>query len=289
MYTVTHLPSTNAVTNVRSQREAKALIIALAGVEGLDQTSPPSSALSAAWAIVSSPPVPPRPRKPRKVSPKAVPRYPLAPQYRPGFTPTARQRLLDTKLATALALGLEGRGSGYQEQASAAIAAHWREEIMVRVVPGLLLESDVPSSSALPGTATKSSPGPREFKRSYNALLEIGDRLRAGSLKFKALWMEGEAFGWDEERVARWEKLDARYIALVWEGWQTWGLAAVCFDRLPQEFQARVVAKLGHIGSHEHGWHDLGIKTFLRHPEIREIAGIRRRWREREARGEFDV
>jgi hypothetical protein len=88
--------------------------------------------------------------------------------------------------------------------------------------------------------------------------------------------------------VARWRKLDARWVALVHEGWQTWGLAAVCFHQLPREFQAKVRAKLGYIGSYERGWHELGIKTFLRHPEIHEVAPVRRDWTWREGQGEFD-
>jgi hypothetical protein len=50
-----------------------------------------------------------------------------------------------------------------------------------------------------------------------------------------------------------------------------WSGAAFCFDCAPEEFKRNVVAKLGFIGSREKGWHELGIKTFLRWPEIAEV------------------
>jgi len=214
------------------------------------------------------------------------------PRYRPGFTPSREVRLLDSKLQTALERALGGQGEGYLEQTRAAIAVHWREEIMVRVVPGLLLERDVPSTGQSPSPSSTSSasspPSPQQFKKHYNSLLEIGDRLRLGALKFLSLHAEGEEEGWTPERVERWRKLDKRWVELVHEGWQTWGLAAVCFHQLPREFQRKVKAKLGYIGSYERGWHELGIKTFLRHPEIQVVAPVRRDWAWREGQGEFD-
>jgi hypothetical protein len=70
-------------------------------------------------------------------------------------------------------------------------------------------------------------------------------------------------------------------VSLVQEGWMIWSGAAFCFDCAPEEFKRNVVAKLGFIGSREKGWHELGIKTFLRHPEVAEVQPLRRELREK--------
>jgi hypothetical protein len=78
-----------------------------------------------------------------------------------------------------------------------------------------------------------------------------------------------------------WEVIDERFRSLVCEGWMIWSGAAFCFDCAPEEFKRNVVAKLGFIGSREKGWHELGIKTFLRHPEVAEVQPLRRELREK--------
>jgi hypothetical protein len=157
----------------------------------------------------------------------------------------------------------------------------------------VLLETDIPphlansgppspSPSGLSATLRDGTPAtPGEFRRRYQALLELGDRLRAGSRKFLILYREGEAEGWTVERLDRWEAIDGKFVALVQEGWIVWSGAAFCFDCAPEAFKRNVVAKLGFIGSREQGWHELGIKTFLRHPEVAEVQPLRRELREK--------
>jgi hypothetical protein len=136
-----------------------------------------------------------------------------------------------------------------------------------------------PSSTATLRDGTPATPG--EFRRRYQALLEIGDRLQKGSIAFSRVYAEGEASGWPAPLLEKWEVMDERFRAMACEGWMIWSGAAFCFDCAPEEFKRNVVKKLGFIGSREKGWHELGIKSFLRHPEVAAVAPLRREMKER--------
>lgn len=282
-YQVIHLPSGTVASNVRTIAQAKGMCTALSSLPGLNTSTPSGPALSAAWAVVSNF-FTGVTRRPKPKQPSAV-NLTLRPLYRPGFTPSRRQRRLDQALAEELEAALRGDEAAEITPAlAAATRAAWREEIMVRVVPGLMGERDVP----VPKNGPPIEASPIVFKEHYQALLTIGDRLQLGAKKLQRLWVEAEAEGWTEQRVARWRDMDQRFRDLIYQGWWTWGLVAVIFDKLPEDYQARVTKKLGYIGNREAGWHELGIKTFLRHPEIKAVAPLRQEWNYREGRGEFD-
>jgi hypothetical protein len=219
-----------------------------------------------------------------------------------GYVPTPADRAAQN--IAALSLGTAWNGGSttdltrFLSEAERAAAIHGREEIVVRVTQpprALLLETDIPPHAyQLAEQSRLNSPttGEGHFARrdaghaggvpaAVSALLDLGDRLRAGSLKFLILYREGEAEGWTVERLDRWEAIDGKFVSLVQEGWMIWSGAAFCFDCAPEEFKRNVVAKLGFIGSREKGWTELGIKTFLRHPEIQEVQPLRREIRER--------
>lgn len=183
-----------------------------------------------------------------------------------------------------------------------ALRVQWREELMVRVTQpphNHLLPSDLPSRpdpvvplapplrrdgtvySLRDGTVANAA----QFKIEYARLMEYGDRLQAGSLKLRSLYSAGAEHGWTGERLNSWERMDARFVSIVQEAWMVWSRAAYCFWASSPAFQAKVVAKLGHVGDAEHGWHQLGVKTILRHPEIQEVQPLRRELRAR-LRGE---
>jgi hypothetical protein len=286
-----------------------------------DETPPPSlrSEVAAIVSSLPSPSTPPAASKRRPQpsgNPPAAPSS-FSPVFR-GYVPTPADRAAAN--TAALAFGELWNGAGDRSSFATleqGAAIHGREEIVVRVTQpprALLLETDIPTTTTLssssgfstnvttgqgstrsprPGGDT-ATPGPSapclrdgtpatpgEFRRRYQQLLALGDRLRAGSLKFQTLYREGAAEGWTVERLDRWEAIDGKFVSLVQEAWMIWSGAAFCFDCAPEAFKRNVVAKLGFIGSREKGWHELGIKTFLRHPEVAEAQPLRREMREK--------
>jgi hypothetical protein len=306
LWTVTHIPSGEQIATLPTQAAARGCITSLLALPGLASTGPDPSVLSSAMVVVSSLPSlsTPRPapkRRPRPSGRREDAPSSFSPVFR-GYVPTPADRAAQN--IAALSLGTAWNGGSttdltrFLSEAERAAAIHAREEIVVRVTQpprALLLESDIPSR--LPGEkhgqpvtppsrgqfalmdGTPATPG--EFRRRYQTLLALGDRLRAGSLKFLILYREGEEEGWTAERLDRWEAIDGKFVSLVQEAWMIWSGAAFCFDCASEEFKRNVVAKLGFIGSREKGWTELGIKTFLRHPEIQEVQPLRREIRER--------
>lgn len=310
--TVTHVPSGTTIANIRTQAAARQCIGLLATVDGLEAQNPGGPTLSEVSTIVSSlPSPPPRTAMTRSSRPSGTPRDAASPSsFSPvfrGYVPTPADRAAQNKAALAFGELWNGPSTPSSMRVlEEAAAIHGREEIVVRVTQpprALLLETDVPNSASLspssPATSGPTSPPrtgrpsstatlrdgtpatPGEFRRRYQALLEIGDRLQAGSRKFSALYAEGEEEGWTTDRLDRWERIDGRFRALACEGWLIWSGAAFCFDCAPEAFRRNVVGKLGFIGSREKGWHELGIKTFLRHPEVAEVQPLRREMREK--------
>lgn len=311
LWTVTHIPSGQKIATLPTQAAGRGCITSLLALPGLASTGPDLSTLSSAMAVVSDlqsslveKPTPSRRRKPTRqpgIGPSS-----FSPVFQ-GYVPTPANRAAQNKAALALGKWWDGeKGSGAYGLLEQAAAIAWREEIMVRVTQApraLLLETDIPTfpsqSPTSPldsGTAsltvtkrplsgatlrdgTPATPG--EFRRRYQALLAIGDRLQQGSIAFSKVYAEGEASGWPVPLLEKWEVLDERFRSIVREGWLIWSGAAFCFDCAPLAFQQNVVAKLGFIGSREQGWHELGIKTFLRWPEVAQVQPLRRELREK--------
>jgi hypothetical protein len=304
LWAISHVPTGRQIATMPTQAAARQAIGLLATMDGLALSLPPSAISSQVTAIVSSlrSPSTPRPASQRRPRPSGNPPdvpSSFSPVFR-GYVPTPADRAAQN--IAALSLGTAWNGGSttdltrFLSEAEQAATIHTREEIVVRVTQpprALLLETDIPphlansgppspSPSGLSATLRDGTPAtPGEFRRRYQALLELGDRLRAGSRKFLILYREGEAEGWTVERLDRWEAIDGKFVALVQEGWIVWSGAAFCFDCAPEAFKRNVVAKLGFIGSREQGWHELGIKTFLRHPEVAEVQPLRRELREK--------
>jgi hypothetical protein len=316
LWTVTHVPSGMMIAILPTQALARGCITSLLALPRLRDETPPPSLRSAVAAIVSSlPSPPPRTTTTRSSRPSGTPRSAslssssFSPVFR-GYAPTPADRAAQN--IAALSLGTAWNGGGttdlarFLSEAERAAATHAREEIVVRVTQpprALLLPADIPSqltTASLAPSGTLGTPAtrpigtssscslrdgtpatPGEFRRRYQQLLDLGDRLRAGSRKFQILYREGEREGWTTDRLDRWEAIDGKFVSLVQEAWLVWSGAAFCFDCAPEEFQRNVVAKLGFIGSREKGWHELGIKTFLRHPEVAEVQPLRREMREK--------
>lgn len=125
------------------------------------------------------------------------------------------------------------------------------------------------------------------FRAAYKRLIVIGNDLQA--LAVELLDTSLDLLNEDERPTRalrdRFRALDERWIALIHEGWQTWGEAVSHYLASPPVRQEQVRQKLGYIGTRERGWGELGKKTFLRHPEIAEASKARRLVRyEREAK-----
>lgn len=308
-YTVTHLPSGKAIATLPTQAAGRELIGSLATLPDLACSSPPSGVGSEVQAMISSlstrlaGAATPSPRLRSGKKPGTVPSS-FSPVYPPGVVPTPKTRIAMNEAAIALgqAFSASPRTTDVFALTAGAASVLRREEIVVRVTQpprAILLEGDIPnlpgeSSDSPPSTTPRSSrpsstpslrdgtpATPAEFRRRYQILLDLGDRLRAGSLAFSKVYAEGEREGWTVARLEKWEVMDRRFREIVGEGWLVWSGAAFCYDAAPAMFQANVVLKLGYIGDRAHGYHELGIKTLLRHPEIAEVQPLRREMRER--------
>jgi len=312
LWTISHVPTGMKIATLPTQAAARQAIGLLVSLPGLEKPTP-SCAPSEVSALLSSlPPSPARTTTTRSSRPSGTrgtkdgPSS-CSPVPPPGVVPTPATRAALNKAALAFGQLWSGDATGASSVPSATPAWHalesaaatlWREEIVVRVTQpprAILLETDIPTTP--PVTERRNTPTspdggqyalrdgapatPGEFRRRYQTLMDLGDRLRAGSLRFQTLYREGEAEGWTSERLDRWEKIDAKFRALVGEGWLVWSGAAFCLDCAPEEFRVNVVRKLGFVGDRERGWHELGVKTFLRHPEIADVAPLRREMREK--------
>jgi hypothetical protein len=299
LYTVDHLPTGARICTTNYQAQAQAICGSLAGVSGMNSLSPPPSICSEAAVIIASvlaksPERSTPTRRSKSTARSRTSQSSFSPVWT-GYVPTPETRAAGQRAAATLGEAWAGRKHPREAYLASerAAAIQWREEIMVRVTQpprAILLPADIPTLP-VPSTASSAKPSsegwsrptlldgtpatPAEFKRRYNLLMELGDRLRAGSRKFLTLHAEGEMEGWTVERLERWERLDERFRALVGEGWMVWSGAAFCLAVNPG-LRANVEAKLGFVGGTERGWHDLAIATFLRHPEIAEVRPLRR-------------
>lgn len=313
LWTCTHLPSGQKICTVPTQSAGRRVISSLSDMAGLAQDSPGPECLSAAWAIWSTmstqlAEVATPSRRSKSGSKRGTGPSSFSPVTTSPPTPKARVALNKAALALGAAFSGNDRQTDVFASLEAAASVLWREEIMVRVTQApraILLEEDIPSLPAISGLPTGSADGknltpvspaklpstgttlrdgtpatPGEFRRRYQLLLDLGDRLRTGALAFVKVYAEGEAEGWTVERLEKWEKMDQRFREIVCEGWMQWSEAAFCLAVNPA-FLANVEAKLGYVGSMERGWHELGIKTLLRHPEIMEVQPLRREMREK--------
>lgn len=154
-----------------------------------------------------------------------------------------------------------------------------------------LLASDLPSSLPLEAPVRRVGQEYRlrdgtiasaaQFKIEYDRLLAYGDRLQVGARRLLQLSADASEHGWTPDMLLRWERIDARFVSIVQEGWGVWSRAAYCLWASSDAFQAKVVARLGHVGSAAQGWAELGVKTLLRHPEVKEVQPLRREMREK--------
>jgi hypothetical protein len=309
LWSVTHLPSGKLIATLPTQAAGKQCIGLLAPLREWESFPATFSNLcSQVTAIVSNlrsqlaEAATPSPRqksgKQRASAPSSC-----SPVLPPGLVPTPKTRAALNEAAVALGQAFSGsdRKTDVFASLEAAASVLWREEIVVRVTQpprAILLEGDIPSSptptscepqsktpmSLPPSSGTTLRDGtpatPGEFRRRYALLLELGDRLRAGSLIFRRFHAEGEREGWTVARLEKWEQMDERFRSIVCEGWMVWSGAAFCLAVNPA-FLANVEAKLGYVGSTGRGWHELGVKTFLRHPEIAEVQPLRREMKEK--------
>lgn len=170
-----------------------------------------------------------------------------------------------------------------------------REVLVVKLTQKpnqVLTPSDIPSS--LPLAAPRRQEGQRyylrdgtlanaeQFKVEYQRLMEYGDRLQEGARRLLRLYTEcgGDLTALSDEQRARWWKIDARFGEIVCEAWMVWSRCSYCFWASSPTFQKKVTDKIGYIGNAEQGWAELGRKTFLRHPEIKEVAPLRQEMKE---------
>lgn len=316
LWTVTHVPSGMKICSVPTQTAGRRVISSLSDLAGLTVISPGPECLSEAWAIASTlstssagAATPSRRSKSGRKPPAGPSSF--SPVFPPGVVPTPKTRVALNKAAIDLgkAFSANDRTTDVFGSLADAASVQWREEIVVRVTQpprAILLEEDIPGLpiTDLPiaggtnsGPATNAgkmlSPGstptlrdgtpatPAEFRRRYQILMDLGDRLRAGSLAFSKVYAEGETAGWTVARLEKWEQMDRRFREIVGEGWMVWSGAAFCLAVAPPLFLANVEAKLGYVGGKDGDWHELGVKTLLRHSEIMEVQPLRREMREK--------
>lgn len=316
LWAVTHLPSGMKIATLPTQAAGRELIGSCVQAGLLASTSPASSERSSVEDLISNlrtrlagaatPSRRSKSGKRRQDGPSS-----FSPVYPPGVVPTPKTRVALNNAALNLGAGFSRNDRTTDVFGSLADAASvlWREEIVVRVTQpprAILLEEDIPGLpiTDLPiaggtnsGPATNAgkmlSPGstptlrdgtpatPAEFRRRYQILMDLGDRLRAGSLAFSKVYAEGETAGWTVARLEKWEQMDRRFREIVGEGWMVWSGAAFCLAVAPPLFLANVEAKLGYVGGKDGDWHELGVKTLLRHSEIMEVQPLRREMREK--------
>lgn len=175
LYTVDHLPTGARVCTTTYQAQAQAICGSLAGVDGMNVPSPPSSTCSEAAAIVSkllreSPPKPTPMRAGRSAKRRET--AGAASSFSPvwtGYVPTPETRAAGQRAAATLGEAWAGRKHPREAYLASerAAAIQWREEIMVRVTQpprAILLPGDIPSFPSTNGT-----PSPQDIARRSGA------------------------------------------------------------------------------------------------------------------------
>lgn len=141
-------------------------------------------------------------------------------------------------------------------------------------VPGLK-QHEVPDRvpRLLDGTAS----GWEGFTKSFATLVHLGDRLQQGAIRILAMAdlfdQRGEMTSQERER---WDRLGEKFSDLIREGWMEWTACAAHYINSPEGRQRQVIKRVGFVGNRERGYHELGMKTFLRHPEVHEAIKRRR-------------
>lgn len=277
MFTVTHVPSGRALGNFATRKYAAAQLEALARIDGLEAAEPDRKLKqivtdTIACTYGSYDPAPARKTRPVAEGEPVI----LEPVYRPGFTPSVAVRARDRVLAREVGRAMEGQGDkgALDAAATAALDAAWEEEFMVRV-PGLKREEIPPRSQGpyylLDGRVCNYA----GFAVSAGKLDAIGDQLKEQAEIILEL-AEGAGY-WDRDDRRAWREACANFSRLVAEGWIEWTECAAHYIASTPKEQQMIVDELGFVGNREQGYHALGVKTFLRHPEILRAAKERDR------------
>ena len=270
-YKVVHLPTDLWVALVEGQDETMACLAHLgAHCRQLDKPKLDRHDATEIYAVVEA-----WTNLPKRPKPLEEGRYPrLDPIYRPGVTPSPAVRAADRQLASQLGRALAGDRTVTSETLVSArdeaLTKFWRGEIMAKV-PGLK-EQEVPESvpRLLDGTVS----GWEAFTESFKTLVHLGDRIQQGAIRILAMADEFDRTG--EVDAARWERTGEKFSSLIREGWMEWTACAAHYINSPSLRQQQVVKRVGFVGAPKRGYHELGMKTFLRHPEIREAIKRRR-------------
>lgn len=279
-YWVLHTPSTLIVAIVEGQDASLELIGRLGAVDGLAAATPAQAVKDKALALVRAWGEERRGRKPKRRKVAQADVVNLEPVYAPGVTPSPKVRSADAELAALIGRGMAGAPVTREEFAAASRKANtlaWRELLMAEVDQTLANPDEVPQQPYRLADGTLCTWD--GFRAAYKRLIVIGNELQ-----YRAVMLLDAV---DRDEVGReffraWEE---DWIALIREGWQTWGEAVSHYLASPPVRQEQVRQKLGYIGTRERGWGELGKKTFLRHPEIAEASKARRLVRyEREAK-----
>ncbi len=270
-YTVTHVPSGNSISNCEGRERAQAVIDVLRPIAGLEVEAPTAEAIQAGREAIVKHVATPVPGRESAPVPSDAP-IQLTPVYRPGFTPSRQVRAADRKVALLLGKAMAGTATeeewaGFKPLLEQATTLRWREEIRLRV-PGIE-DEEIPMT--IPDRLRDGTPlGYDGFVASRTDLDLIGDELAWLAERVVLLAKDYLGPGWEAEDYTRWTEYAARWKELVCEGWMEWTAAAAHYHACTEEEQAEITRELGFVGSHEHGYHPLGEKTFLRHPIIRE-------------------
>ena len=273
-YQVKHLPTNTWVALVGGQDEAMACLDHLG--ENCPELTREEITVGEGLAIYAK--VAAWTNQPKRPKPFEPGRFPhLDPIYRPGVTPSPAVRAADRVLASAIGRAMVGDPTVTAEVYGAAredaLTKAWRGEIMA-VMPGLK-ESEVPERgpTLLDGTPS----GWEQFQESFATLVHLGDRIQQGAIRILAMvdlfYANGELT--PEERQ-RWDRLGEKFSGLIKEGWMEWTACASHYINSPKIRQEQVVKRVGFVGAPGRGYHQLGVKTFLRHPEIRKAIVERR-------------
>jgi hypothetical protein len=280
VYAVTHVPSGDAFGNYHTRALAFSVAERLAPFERLEDTYLDITALRPAWEatkeLIDSLDKPVKRTKTPDLPPVPVR---LIPVYRPGFTPSGEVKSADRELAQVLGMAMVGQDPGeerFTRVKDRALDLYWVEEFMVRV-PGLKA-SEVPPRPKGPRPSRLSDGTPcnyEGFKKSRAKLDGIGDQLLELSYEILVLADAYEANLWGDEERYDWITILSEFSRLAIKGWGEWTACVGHFIASTREEKDEVIAELGFVGSRKSGWREMGLKTFLRHPDIRK-ALIRR-------------
>jgi hypothetical protein len=192
----------------------------------------------------------------------------LEPIYPTWFTPSDDLQDLDTDAIATLDPKLI-------TQASTLL---WRETMMARFTAGTkapALETDIPPAPPVnlrlpPGFPT----GYEGVSKIIKGLWKLGSELHALADCMIVLWEQDDhndpAFN---QQFMAWHH---EYRRLIQKGWGNWALAAAMYEALPAADKAKITDTLGFVGDKRQGYHQLGIKTFLRSPLLPKARLYRR-------------